>query len=272
MIPDAVSVEIHCFSDASMKAYGACLYLRSCDASGNIIVRLLASRSKVAPLKTQSLPRLELCGALLATELCKRVCEAIRFNSQIYFWTDSTCVLWWIAATPATWTTFVANRVAKIQCLSDKCYWKHIKGSENPADLISRGLNASSIINHDLWWSGPQWLQRPPEQWPLSSVEINPEGEKERRRSTVVNTALGCNEFNQWYISKFETFDDLISRTAYWLRMMNLLKLPRAERKNTKSLSVTERKRAEQVLIRLVQIESFPEEWKALSKMSQRVR
>ncbi|XP_062535045.1 uncharacterized protein LOC134204234 [Armigeres subalbatus] len=268
IIPDAVSLEVHCFSDASTKAYGACLYLRSRNTSGDVLVRLLASRSKVAPLKTQSLPRLELCGALLATQLCQKVCEAIRYNDKVYFWTDSTCVLRWIAATPASWTTFVANRVSKIQTLSDGCYWKHVKGTENPADLISRGLSAANIINNNMWWSGPDWLQNSREHWPIRSVEPNEEGEEERRRCTVVNTASTCDEFNQWYISKFDSYEELVRRTAYWLRMMDLLKLPRDRRRNTELLTTAEKKRAERILIRRVQMESFPEEWKALSKGS----
>lgn len=80
IIPKAVSIEIHCFSDASEKAYGACLYIRSTDASGRIRVQLLSSKSKVAPLKCQTIPRLELCGAVLGVQLFEKVRESIRIT------------------------------------------------------------------------------------------------------------------------------------------------------------------------------------------------
>ncbi|XP_055522662.1 uncharacterized protein LOC129716848 [Wyeomyia smithii] len=94
--PKAVSVELHVFSDASEHAYGACAYVRSIDTGGNVSVALLTSKSKVAPLQCQSIPRLELCGARMAAELSKQVVEALKMDMEMTFWTDSTCVLRWI--------------------------------------------------------------------------------------------------------------------------------------------------------------------------------
>ncbi|XP_058839216.1 uncharacterized protein LOC131694744 [Topomyia yanbarensis] len=76
--PKSVNIEIHCFSDASEKAYGACLFLRSRDTNGRITVQLLTSKSKVAPLMVQTLPRLELCGALLAAQLVEKVSDVVK--------------------------------------------------------------------------------------------------------------------------------------------------------------------------------------------------
>lgn len=115
VIADAVTVELHMFSDASERAYGACAYIQSINQAGLVQITLLTSRSKVAPLKCQSIPRLELCGALLAAQVSEKVLEAIKIAVKVFFWTDSTCVLQWLKAVPITWTTFVANRVAKIQ-------------------------------------------------------------------------------------------------------------------------------------------------------------
>ena len=119
IIPEALRIDLHCFSDASEKAYGGCIYIRSEDSDRNVQVRLFASRSRVAPLNRQSIPRLELCGALLTAELYEKVIQSIRLPVNVHFWTDSTCVLRWIAASPNTWSTFIGNRCAKIQRLTE---------------------------------------------------------------------------------------------------------------------------------------------------------
>ncbi|XP_062710702.1 uncharacterized protein LOC134288828 [Aedes albopictus] len=131
-------VQYHFFSDASQQAYGVCCYIRSADISGSFKVALLTAKSRVAPLKQQSIPRLELCGALLAAELYLKVSQSLELPGPAFFWVDSMTVLSWLKAAPSTWTTFVANRVSKIQHATQNCSWHHIPGKENPADLLSR--------------------------------------------------------------------------------------------------------------------------------------
>ncbi|XP_062541226.1 uncharacterized protein LOC134209261 [Armigeres subalbatus] len=148
IILEAVAVELHCFSDASEKAYGACLYVRSTDADGKVKVRLLSSKSKVAPLKCQTIPRLELCGAVLAAQLYEKVRTSIKTTVSGYFWTDSNCVPRWLQSSPSTWTTFVVNRTAKIQTITGGCRWIHVPGTQNLADLISRGIPPQDILEN----------------------------------------------------------------------------------------------------------------------------
>ncbi|XP_062714302.1 uncharacterized protein LOC134291052 [Aedes albopictus] len=267
IIPEAVAIEIHCFSDASEKAYGACLYVRSMNAVGKVKVQLLSSKSKIAPLKCQTIPRLELCGAVLGVELFQKVHESIKIAASCYFWTDSTCVLRWIQAPPTTWTTFVANRSAKIQTITEGCKWSHVPGVQNPADLISRGITPQHILENNVWWEGPAWLKYSPDQWPrLAEIGSTEDVEAEKRRTVVAGTVSTIAEFNHEYFRKFSTYSDLVRRTAYWLRLMKLLRLPSAERKNRRFLSTLELREAENTLIRLVQKEVFIEELKALSK------
>ena len=149
------------FSDASEKAYAAVVYSRITDDLGHVNVTLLSSKTRVAPVKTVSLPRLELCGAELAAKLASTmltILQIINPNISIYAWTDSTIVLQWLAQLPKTWSTFVANRVSHIQTLLPRSAWRHVSSIDNPADLASRGCIASQLVPTELWWNGPTWL------------------------------------------------------------------------------------------------------------------
>jgi hypothetical protein len=154
-------IELHGFSDASEVAYGACIYLRSIDVQGKITTRLLCSRSRVAPLKRLSLPRLELCAAMLLAEMYQASLRALKISfNKVRFWTDSMVVLVWLKSPAVSWKTFVANRVNHIQETTNIEDWNHISSKENPADLVSRGVDANVLRNLSLWWNGPNWLQQ----------------------------------------------------------------------------------------------------------------
>lgn len=263
IVSDAVSVEIHCFSDASKKAYGTCLYIRSQGKAGNVKVQLLSSKSKVAPLKSQSIPRLELCGAFLAAQLFDKVRQATNLQVKTTFWVDSTCALRWIEAAPSTWSVFVANRVAKIQALTEGCEWRHVPGTDNPADLISRGVGPKEIINNNFWWNGPCWLATDRKNWPVPDITPNEEGEEERKRAAVVGTASAVEIFNDRIVSSTNSFTTLIRRVAIWQRLIRLLQ---TKQRTTGFLRAEELRIAEYTLIRKVQEEVFPNELRAIRK------
>ncbi|GFU49141.1 integrase_H2C2 domain-containing protein [Trichonephila clavipes] len=156
----AESVELHAFSDASEKAYGSSIYLKSISALGEVKVCLVTSKSRVSPLKQISIPRLELCGAVLAAKLMKKVKEALNLQiTTVHFWSDSTIVISWIHRESRELKTFVANRVSKIHQLSFRDQWRHIASEKNPADVLSRGLLPEELRDDSLWWHGPELLQ-----------------------------------------------------------------------------------------------------------------
>ncbi|XP_055522990.1 uncharacterized protein LOC129717170 [Wyeomyia smithii] len=267
IIPQPVAVVIHCFSDASEKAYGACLYLKSINAGGEVRVHLLSSKSRIAPLKCQTIPRLELCGAELAAKLFEKVNGAIRLATRAYFWTDSTCVLRWISATPTTWSTYVANRTANIQTITECGQWRHVPGAQNPADLISRGILPGEILQNTSWWEGPDWLKLEMAFWPNASVNLRAEeGDEERRRSVIAAVVSTNNEFNETWLAKFSSYTSLIRVTAYCSRFIKLLRTHRKEKVQSEFLNSTELKEAETVWVRQIQKECFADEWSKLSK------
>ena len=150
----AVNVQLHGFCDSSERAYGACFYLRSADSNDNTFCNLLCSSSRVAPLKTLTIPQLELCAAVLLVKLYKRIINALRISiSATYMWTDSSIVLKWIQSPSNRWKTFVANGVTFIHEETSSVIWRHVPTVYNPADLISRGgdptIPSFPIIRHN---------------------------------------------------------------------------------------------------------------------------
>ena len=131
-------IELHGFSDASGAAYGAVVYVLNVKTNQPIIV---TSKSKVAPLKETSIPRLELLGALVLSKLILRVrsaMERLLVVTRIHCWTDSMVVLYWLNS-KRDLKQFVRNRVNKIKDRVEVSNWKHCPGKENPSDLLTRG-------------------------------------------------------------------------------------------------------------------------------------
>ncbi|XP_032676814.1 uncharacterized protein LOC116846716 [Odontomachus brunneus] len=159
--------ELHGFADASNGAYAAVVYLRFIDAAGSVTVTLLQGKSKVAPLKPVTIPRLELMAAVLLSHLIDSIRSFIRIESiACTCWSDSTVVLSWLRHHPSRWKTFIANRVSDIQGRLRGVEWRHVITSDNPADCASRGLLGSELVSHQLWWRGPPWLSLSRDQWP----------------------------------------------------------------------------------------------------------
>ncbi|GFS71379.1 integrase catalytic domain-containing protein [Trichonephila clavipes] len=163
---------IHGFADASTAAYGAVLYAQSISEK-DVSTRLLCSKSHVAPAKPITIPRLESCACVLLSQLVEKVLHSLTLPiQQIMLWTDSNIVLAWIQRSSEQLKTFIGNRIKIIQKLTQNCQWNHVSSNENPADLISRGSNASNISSKQLWWHGPDFLREELEENPIDFERI----------------------------------------------------------------------------------------------------
>ncbi|XP_051156765.1 uncharacterized protein LOC127278878 [Leptopilina boulardi] len=270
VLNDYSRLEMHGFCDASEKAYGACVYLRSINNQGKVDTHLICSKSRVAPLKNLTLPRLELCAALLLCNLFKSTSHALRRLTvqRVIFWSDSTIALHWIKSPPHTLKTFESNRVAKIQEISNQYEWRHVRTEHNPADLVSRGLSPREIIQNSFWFNGPLWINDHDENWPISIVGSKPASGIEK--VTVNLTCKGknkverenCeNEFANDLFKLSSSFLKLLRIIAYCQRFINIKVRNQVL---VGSLSPDELKKSEICLMRLTQQATFPDEIKDL--------
>ncbi|XP_052855782.1 uncharacterized protein LOC128264382 [Drosophila gunungcola] len=173
-------IELHGFSDSSIKAYSAVAYSRLVRANGTVSVSLIAGKTTVATLKQQSLPRLELCGALLLSRLISSIKNALQHKDIVIH---------------AKLKTFVANQTTEILDTIPRNAWHHVNTKENPADCATRGMLAAELIHFDLWWMGPPWLQDQEKlEVKLSCLKICSSISENHGKEEVKITALTTHE------------------------------------------------------------------------------
>lgn len=258
LIDDPVHVELHCFCDASQKAYGACIYLRSVNKQGEIKINLLCSKSHVAPVAPTTIPRLELCAALLGAELAAVVVQALRLKINLcFYWSDSKVVLSWLRTTKGM-KTFVANRVGTIKELTDPCSWRYVPTSQNPADLVSRGIDPREIIGSVMWWHGPSFLQHEESSWPPSDIEEMPALPEVK----VLSVLVGDAPLDLSRISRLSILQRAYARILRWIyNSKNINK----NNKLSGPFQASEIDNAMKALVRVSQRDSFDKEIRLLS-------
>ncbi|XP_041986627.1 uncharacterized protein LOC121738548 isoform X1 [Aricia agestis] len=248
-------IELHGFCDASTKAYACVVY---CRILRNDIaqISLVAGKSRVVPLKkSQSIPRLELCGALLLTKLMEKIISSLSsYQVQVYGWVDSMAVLGWLKGDPEKWKPFVATRVRKICDVIPRDNWRYVKSKENSADCASRSLSAAQLAEHSLWWKGPSWLPSfDPENYP---VDVSYDTTEDLRKKKLVNIAT--TNFNtsiiKQLLNKISKLRTVIRVIAYVNKFIDIY-LHRNN--NVTYLTLQDLKRATNMLIKQVQQEYF---------------
>ncbi|XP_029171127.1 uncharacterized protein LOC114945863 [Nylanderia fulva] len=217
---DHSRLQLHGFADASERGYAAVVYLRTTER-GKPSINLLMAKSKVAPVKQVSLPRLELCAASLLTTLTLHVRDILGLaTTPVYLWSDSQVTLHWIQGHATRWKTFVANRVAHIQTQLPDARWRHVAGKNNPADCASRGITPGELINHALWWTGPTWLALDETAWPSSEVHIAEDDLPEQRTTSLMTKGSVVVEPD--ILLRFSALHRLLRVTAWCRRWLNV--------------------------------------------------
>ncbi|XP_022785068.1 uncharacterized protein LOC111325508 [Stylophora pistillata] len=241
-----IDVQLHWFSDASERAYAAIVYIRVAYSDGRIETRLVASKTRVSPIKKQSIPRLKLLGAVILSRLTTNVLKTLpKQMNRVNYWVDSRAVLRWIQ-NDKHWKQYVKHRVDEIRQMTPKKDWRYCPGVQNPADLLSRGLTGNEMVDNSIWWGAPQFLQLPEEEWPQeqAKVETNEAALSEvvKNSPNVIHVLTTSDEIpTEVNLAKFincqqvSSLDRLLRVTAYVLRFVDILKRrqqhARAERK-----------------------------------------
>lgn len=177
--------DVHIFCDASEKAYGAVAYLRTEDNQGKTYLSFLLARSRVAPKRLLSMPRLELCAAVVGAQIATVIQQEFTLKIRgITLWTDSTTVLMWLQSDSCRFKVFMGTRVAEIQELTDRQAWLYVDSASNPADDITRGKTLKDLAEPNRWSQGPPFLFRAQDKWTGNPPPLAKEEVSELRKTT----------------------------------------------------------------------------------------
>lgn len=255
---DEAEYRLYGFADASDRGFGCCVYLNVTlnRVSENFLLR---AKSKVAPLKKISIPRLELLGCVLLVKLLNSLnFKNLPFTiSETVYFSDSKVALAWIKTPPHRLQTFVANRVTQIIEKTDPTQWCYINTKKNPADCISRGLLPSELINNQLYWKGPESI---PSKNSSSIDIIVPELKSDN--SCFVTGVIDSHPIIQ-VLERCSSLSKALSVVAYVLRFA--CKTKNSFNKRTGPISSDELKKAQIMCIKATQLTHFSNELSLLS-------
>lgn len=262
-------IQIHHFCDASEIGYGTVSYLRISYPDGSIFCSFILGKARNAPIRAPTIPRLELQSAVLAVRMDQFIQKELNLPiSKTVFWTDSMITLFCIANDTKRFLTYVGNRINEIRELTDTEQWRHCPGKLNPADDCSRGLDPQQYIEGERWLKGPNFLRGPERDWPSQAVEeISDEQLEIKKEKTSLATDVkptaesGLNVL----LEKFSSWKRLVKSVAWIIKFTDWIRSKR-EHVTHKRITFNDMKRAKQMIVVLVQRQSFPDEIRDLTR------
>lgn len=235
-----VFAQLHHFADASEDAYGTTSYLLLRFSTGEAQSTLILAKARVAPLKSPTIPRMELTAATVATKMDKLLRKELELElQQSIFWIDSTAVLKYLNSESTRFKTFVANRVSAILDHSQTSQWRYINTTLNPADLVSRGQTVEALLKNESWLSGPSFLLSSQDQWPKNPdpgmLDIDNPEVKRVTQVHVIQAQEREDSIDQW-MNHYSSWTALKRAVGWFLKLKDLLKKLKEKRKELRAV------------------------------------
>lgn len=252
---DIASAQLHHFSDASKDGYGTVTYLLTRNMNSVVHCAFIMGKSRVAPMKCVTIPRMELIAATMASRMDVIWRKELHLQLQdSVFWTDSASVLKYIKNETSRFKIFVANRVTEILKASQVSQWRYVDTVSNPADVASRGSTAKVFLKNRTWTSGPAFLLHPESEWPanLNDLEKLKVDDPEVKKGIEINSVQLHEEDDKLarFINHFSSWFHLKRAMAWILRFKKLL------------LSLSQKRK----LLRLASVQSVVQQGNSLEK------
>lgn len=211
--PQVSEYTLHIFSDSSEQAYGSVAYLTT-EHDGQVFTSFVVARSRVAPKRQLSMPRLELCAALTGAQLSALIHRELTLNiTQTFLWSDSTTVLSWLKSESCRFKVFVGTRVSEIQELTQSHEWRYVNSANNPADDITRGKHLEDLGPQSRWIKGPSFLYETPDKWPQVPISGNLESSEELKQSAFCGLSTTTSVTKIPDPTRFLTWAELVEAT-----------------------------------------------------------
>ncbi|XP_055615232.1 uncharacterized protein LOC129761532 [Toxorhynchites rutilus septentrionalis] len=256
-------LQLHVFVDASESAYCAAAYFRTMNKIGSPECVLLTAKTKEAPLKTQSIPRLELMAAVLGARLMQFIEEVhtVRVVRKV-LWSDSATVLSWLRADHRRYKQFVACRIRELLTITDAENWRWVPSKQNPADIATKWGKGPDLMANSIWLKGPSFLQLSETEWPRERRSAS--STEEELRSCYAHEKIKIPE-RLVELERFSQLNRVIRATAYVFRFIeNIKRKINGQLRFLRPLTSEELQKAERLVIRETQWQCFPDEMMVL--------
>ena len=226
--PDVLP-ELMIMVDGSQSAFCALAYLRSTMKDGSFQCRLISGKTRVAPTKKISVPRMELMGAITGIRLADTITRGLRFPvGRRWFFTDNSAVLAMIQKPSGSFLEFVGTRVGEIRSKSEpEKEWFWIPTQFNLADMGTR----DNVVPEDIspgssYQCGQPWMNSAAAEWP-STQSPGKLPEEELSAAARINIAVGSNQVEFFSLGKYHTINKAVGVLARVVHACNKFKSKR---------------------------------------------